>query len=303
MSAGVRWSVIVPSHNGADTLPACLEALARVRRPSEGIEIILVDNASTDGTAGLMRAFAIQEGASFLSEPRQGKSYALNAAIERAAGEMLVFLDDDVIADGQLIDAYARAGAQFPEAKILAGQVRPAWQATPPEWLRSLTDAGRSAGCTPIGREDDWLGPRDVKGCNMAVRRKAIGHRRFATGDVNFGAGPRTVGGEDTEFARRVAPEGEIRYVSGAKVAHIVAPDEMRWRSVFSRYVRIGRGNAAQGLATPAVLPLIAQAAVYAGLAALVLAFGRKRAAANQSIKLAMRIGALDYLLRSRADP
>ena len=78
-------------------------------------------------------------------------------------------------------------------------------------------------------------------------------------------------------------------------------PDEMRWKAVFARYVRIGRGNAAQGLSGRSIVPVAARAAARAVLAALAFALGRKTAAARHGVQLAMRIGALDYLTRKRA--
>lgn len=302
MQGSVRWSLIVPSHNGEDTLHDCLESLAGLRHPADGLELLVVDNASSDRTASLLQEFARRSGAVFLTERRKGKSYALNTAIERATGEMLVLLDDDVIADSCLIEAYADAARDFPDAGILAGQVRPSWRADPPAWLETLTDAGRTCGCTPLGLEPGWLGPLQVKGGNMALRRTALGAHRFATVGVNFGAGARAVGGEDTELVRRVANASRIRCVPEARVQHIVGREEMRWKGVFSRSMRIGRGNAAQGLMTRSAFSLVAQAAAYAGLAGTALLLNRRQAAASEGMKLAMRLGALDYRLRPRSD-
>ena len=299
-AGSVRWSLIVPSYNGEDTLPDCLASLAEIVRTAEAVEAIVIDNASTDGTARLLQDFAARSGALFLSEPRSGKSNALNTAIEHARGEMLLFLDDDVIADPRLVDAYAAAERSFPDAAVFAGQVRPGWRAPAPGWLQALTDEGRSCGCTPLALQAGRLDARHVKGANMAIRRSALGAARFSTGSVNFGATAQAIGGEDSELVRRLGSEGGIRYVQEATVRHLVSADEMRWKAVFARYVRIGRGNAAQSLSGRSIVPVAARAAARAALAALAFALGRKTVAARHGVQLAMRIGALDYLTRKR---
>lgn len=299
MEGSIRWTLIVPSHNGEDTLSACLSVLHALRWPEGGHEVILVDNASTDGTRALLEQFSHGSGAIVLSEPRKGKSYALNRGIERAAGAMLLFLDDDVIAEPGLIAAYDEAAREYPEAGVFAGQVRPRWSVGPPEWLAALADAGRCCGCTPVGRVPGWLEAMHVKGGNMAVRRSALGAHRFATVGVNFGDGARATGGEDTDLARRLAASGSIRFVSAATVHHLISPREMSWRGVFTRYVRIGRGNAALGLARRSALATAGEAVFYAAWAAAAFVLGRRRRAASEGIKLAMRIGAIDHRLRS----
>lgn len=301
MAGGMGWSVIIPSRDGEDTLPRCLASITGFVRPAEGVEIILVDNGSVDSTANLMHEFAASFAAVVLSEPRHGKSYALNAAMERAQGDMILFLDDDAIADAGLLCAYAQARRDFPDAGVLAGRVLPNWPARPPAWLQSLASEGLSCGCTPERMTADWISAMHVKGANMCFSRAAIGDSRFALREVNFGAGTRRVGGLDTEFARRVGASGRIRFVPEAKVQHIIGLAEMTWRSAFSRYLRIGRNNAAQDLTGPGLSRLMARSVVYSLLAICAFAVGARTAAARFGVRAAMQFGALDYLLRRRA--
>lgn len=300
MTGRIGWSLIVPSRNGEDTLAECLDSLARLATPDSGLEIILVDNASTDDTGRLMREFAAATGAVVLFEPRHGKSHALNTAIGRARGDMLVFLDDDVVADRDLILAYASARQEFPDTGIFAGQRRPRWRARPPAWIEALAEEGFSCGCTPARLAAGWISPTHVKGGNVCFSRAAIGHLRFAIEGVNFGAGTRDVGGEDTEFVRRVAAASRIRHVPDARVLHIIAPHEMTWRNAIARYLRIGRGKAAQGLAGPGMLRLAAKAVAHVCLAFFSFIIGARIAAARYGLRAAIRLGSLDHLLRQR---
>ena len=99
-------SIILPSRSGSDTLPLVLEALAAIERPQCGVEIVLVDNASTDETPQLMARFAAAHGAQVLAEPRPGKSHALNTGIDASSGDLIVFLDDDAIPDRDWISSF-----------------------------------------------------------------------------------------------------------------------------------------------------------------------------------------------------
>ncbi len=95
---GLLVSVILPVYNGERFLAAAIaSSLAQDYQP---IEVIIVDDGSTDGTAGIARSF---EGVRYLHQPNQGPARARNAGIEVAAGEYIAFLDtDDVMLHGKL---------------------------------------------------------------------------------------------------------------------------------------------------------------------------------------------------------
>lgn len=291
-------SIILASYNGATTLPRTLAALAALDRPAGGCEIILVDNNSTDETPRLMAAFAEEIGAIALSEPRQGKAFALNTGLDHAQGRLVVFTDDDTLPDPDWIMAYVRAAKTNPNFGIFAGEIRPCWPASPPGWLVSLTDRGMSFGCTPISTRK---GPHEytvAKGANMMARASLLADLRFNRDRLNFGGPGAMGGGEDTDFAKRASEvSGQLVYfLPNATVQHIIRPDEMTLRTVFERYMRIGAGQAVvQHYTRLSVAGTIVRS--FALIVIYTLTFQRDRTI-GQIVTLASQIGRLNALMR-----
>ena len=84
-------SVIVPVYNGAATLGACLDALLAQTEGRNDVEIIVVDDGSTDGSARI----AEQRGVSVLRQERAGAGAARNRGAQQARGNILLFTDAD----------------------------------------------------------------------------------------------------------------------------------------------------------------------------------------------------------------
>ncbi|MAW81094.1 MAG: glycosyl transferase family 2 [Parvularcula sp.] len=93
-----RWSVVVPYYNERNYLPAMLASLkAQTVRP---LDLILVDNASTDGSPDIARAMlADADGvdAVFLHEPTPGQAAALERGIAQTSTEFTAICDADTL--------------------------------------------------------------------------------------------------------------------------------------------------------------------------------------------------------------
>jgi len=85
-------SVMIPAYNEEATIGRCLEALLTVGYPTEKLDIIVVDDGSTDATRTVVHSYP---GVRLLRQDHGGKVKALNAAVRNARHEFLVSIDAD----------------------------------------------------------------------------------------------------------------------------------------------------------------------------------------------------------------
>lgn len=106
---GIKVSVVVPIYNVKDFLNECLDSL--VRQSLQGIEVIMVNDGSTDGSELIAAGYADKyPGFRLINRVNGGLSAARNTGLEAACGEYVCFLDsDDYLADHALEMLYSKA--------------------------------------------------------------------------------------------------------------------------------------------------------------------------------------------------
>jgi glycosyltransferase involved in cell wall biosynthesis len=252
MKAGptIAVTVIIATHNRASQLRETLEALiAQQTPPSLGWEILVVDNGSTDGTLEVFRTMAMRAPGRlrYVSEPKLGKSRALNAGTAVARGAVIALTDDDVspAADwvataATVLDRWGADGA--------GGRILPRWEAEAPSWVvgsRRLLD---SLAIMEFDKPAMLPIPADrhpqVWGANMVCRRSAL----QALGGFDTRLGP--VGGkrycdEDIDIVGRMLEAGRaVAYDPALTVYHRVPRTRLR-RAYFRRLMwHMGEGEA-----------------------------------------------------------
>lgn len=88
-----RTSVVIPAYNAEKTLGACLHAVYQQDSGKAAIEVIVIDDGSTDGTPDVARSF----GARVISQRNGGPAAARNAGWRAATGDWIAFTDADCI--------------------------------------------------------------------------------------------------------------------------------------------------------------------------------------------------------------
>ncbi len=114
--------VIVVTYNSAGVIERCL-------RSCGGLNVIVVDNASTDGTAGIVRKFAEEHAGvrMIANDDNRGFAGAVNQAVNECAAEFLLLLNPDAELSAPpwaLIEACERVGADLATAKLTGGDGR-----------------------------------------------------------------------------------------------------------------------------------------------------------------------------------
>ncbi len=113
-------SVVVAVRNGAATIGATVESLLAVRYPRPALEILVVDNGSTDETVGLLNAMG--DRIRVLHESRRGAAAARNRGIRAARGRMIAFTDADAVVEPEWLGAIL-AQLNDPTVGIVGGRI------------------------------------------------------------------------------------------------------------------------------------------------------------------------------------
>ena len=117
----MKISVIIPVWNGAAVISQCLEAIYKQSSP-EPLELICVDNGSTDSSATLIGEQFPQ--ATLLTQPTNlGFAGGVNVGLRAATGDLLVLLNQDCLVQPGWLDALRQAVTQNPALGIVGGQI------------------------------------------------------------------------------------------------------------------------------------------------------------------------------------
>lgn len=230
-------SVIVCTRNGKARLAETLESLRCQARRAASLEVIVVDNASDDGTAEWLESHQADYDFRLVHEPRLGLSHARNAGIEESEAPWIYFIDDDAVAASHWVDALFAATRER-SADIVGGPALGLWTRTPPRGLTS--DIWRGLSLVHYGPETRYLRfPEIVIGCNIGFRRHVLDELGGFDPDLGR-TGASLAGGEERALQQRLAQRGgSVLWVPRGYVFHTV-PEERMTPAYYERRTREG---------------------------------------------------------------
>ncbi|WJW74445.1 glycosyltransferase [Thiohalobacter sp. IOR34] len=231
------FSVVICTHDRVASLGRTLGSLRAAVRPEAAVDVLVIANACHDDSHSLLAELAHNGNGGlplrWSEEPRPGKSYALNHAIERLQSGAAVFIDDDQRVAKDFLLRVAAALEAHPETGLFCGRLLPDWDGREPAWVHdtgpwriypqpvACFDAGDRA--RELGRDDE-LPP----GGDIIVRRRVfdtVGGFATELGPHGHDLG----GGEDIEFLRRALATGErLRYQPDIVQYHAVELHRLR---------------------------------------------------------------------------
>jgi GT2 family glycosyltransferase len=196
-----RVSVVVCSYNGSATISGCLAGIERLDYPS--FETIVVDDGSTDGTAGIAADFDVK----LISTENRGLSSARNTGIGASNGAIVAFLDDDAVPDPHWLRYVVSALLDEDHAGVGGPNIPPSGAAT----------LSRAIACGPGGPIHVLLSDKvaeHIPGCNMAFWKDAL--EAIGGFDPQF-----RVAGDDVDICWRLQERGwTLGFCAAAMVWH-----------------------------------------------------------------------------------
>jgi GT2 family glycosyltransferase len=198
-------SFVVPTYRRPSALQLTLEALFELDHPASEFEVIVVDDGSGDDTISTVETIsADRPNLKLLALANSGVARARNAGAEAAAGELLIFLDDDIIVAPDHVERHLAARAAHGDCRVnghweFSPATLEALEATPfgrfrigvESWVKGETEKQP----LPDGR----LRPSTVTAANLSISKRLF----VALG--GFDATFPYAGCEDQEFAYRAA--------------------------------------------------------------------------------------------------
>jgi len=162
-----RVSIVIPTRNRAAQLSRCLRHVSSIRSDTPW-ELIVVDNASTDDTAGVLSEFA--RNAPFhvgvVDEPVVGGARTRNSGAKVARGEILIFVDDDCYVRPDIVEQYLRI-FEDPTIGFAGGRILLHDPTDYPLTINESEVAVRFPAARPVPCGI-------VQSANMAIRRQAL---------------------------------------------------------------------------------------------------------------------------------
>lgn len=199
-STGILVSVIIPTYNRKQKLVDTIRWICRSEFDLSRLEILIIDDCSTDGTETLSWKEFPVETLYFRQNKNAGPAAARNSGVKRARGQYLYFTDDDCLVPPQLLGAFFAFLQANPGVAGVGGGLK----ACHDNWVSRIeTFKDRCLGIRI--RPDNPSGDRNCPAGftnNMMYRRQVFDE--VGTFDENF----KVPAGEDVELANRVRLSG-----------------------------------------------------------------------------------------------
>ncbi|MBM2621454.1 glycosyltransferase [Actinoplanes sp. LDG1-06] len=113
-------TIVVPAYNEEMTIGPAVRSLARSVHP--GVEVLVVDDGSTDGTADAVREIGLKN-VRIVRIPNGGKANALNAGVRLSRNELIVMVDADTVVEAEAVHRLVQPFAD-PRVGAVAGNVK-----------------------------------------------------------------------------------------------------------------------------------------------------------------------------------
>ena len=216
------FSIVIPTYQRRDLVCEAVRALARLEY-SGAREVIVVVDGSTDGTAAALAAIVCPFPLRVVEQSNGGAGRARNAGAGEAGHDIILFLDDDMFAEPNLLDEHARLHRAGADAVIGKVTIDPA---SPPGFLPESVARWISP-----PRSSAALSPFDIFSGQLSVRRAIF--EELGGFDPALTSGS-AFGNEDADFGVKLLARYDVRYNPAAvtRQHYVVSPRQYMQRAV-----------------------------------------------------------------------
>jgi glycosyltransferase involved in cell wall biosynthesis len=239
-------SIIICSYNRASYISDALTSLYNQSSELDNFEVIIVDNNSTDNTKevyAIWRQSNTNGQFSFISETKQGASFARNTGAAIAKGEWVCFMDDDAVATPNYVENILKHIQNKPDAVGFGGRIIPKYIPSEPKWMSYyVSSLVGNFDYAPIACAfENGKYPLES---NMIVKKSV--YDQIGGFNVNLPGvvGTLRIGGEGKELFYKILALGHIIYYDPAIcVHHVVEVKKLTSEYMYRVASGIGRGE------------------------------------------------------------
>lgn len=220
-------TVAICTYNRYDLLKTCVESVLAQNVGERRFDVVIVDN-SPDGAlaAAKQREFgaAHPQRLRYIVEATPGLSNARNVATRTSDADVIVFIDDDAIAEAGWLSHVMEGFEEYGDlAGVVGGRIDPIWEAPRPPWLGDqilgYVSVVNWGGGLRVAADNEWFA-----GANIAYRRKTLHDLGgFSTNLGRIGAGSSLLSNEENAVNDAMTGAGyRMIYAPEARVSHLV---------------------------------------------------------------------------------
>ncbi|MSQ38107.1 MAG: glycosyltransferase family 2 protein [Chitinophagaceae bacterium] len=239
-------SIVICSYNRASYISGALDSLYNQSAGLDNFEAIIVDNNSTDNTAEVFKQWRSSHANgsfTYLTETKQGASFARNTGAKGAKGQWLCFMDDDAIANSNYVENIIKHIKTKPEAIGFGGRIIPKYIPSEPEWMSYYVSSlvGNFDYAPTACAFENGKYPLES---NMIVKKDIYDSIRGFNTQLPGVVGTLRIGGEGKElFYKLLALGHTIYYDPAICVHHVVEVKKLTPEYMYRVASGIGRGE------------------------------------------------------------
>lgn len=223
-------SVVVCTYNRERFILDALQSLVQQDLPAEHFEIIIIDNNCTDNTKKICHEYISKNKTHtfrYIVETNQGLSFARNRGYKEATGDVVLYLDDDAIAEKNYLQTAKNFLDKHPDVSAIGGKIYPRYVDGEPNWM-TIYNGGLVGFIDHGNKQKEYDLDNYPPGSNMIIRKKML--EELGGFNTQIGRiGDKKLGGEERDFFLRLRRKynKKVIYLPELIVHHVVEKERL----------------------------------------------------------------------------